>query len=220
MRESYRPEIYQGVLGEFNQAVQKVTDAHAKLQHAYHLEIRRWNPRELNDNMQLFRARLAEIFDAGNHPLEGGVSLGDQARALYAEAQAAGDAHILRAAAEVFKGAMARTDSIPGQEKQKVFQVVRQAERDLREMRDTQELRDTSQALVSAKDELLSKREELAEVSRWLDGKDPAADIFARSPLTQAFRRVKFEAGEMTVLPSDHPEATGIEIHFEENLTA
>ncbi len=208
-----RPKIIQASIAEHTGRIEGFKNAQAKVQQAIANEIRRWDPRQLLDQMEFTRARVQAVLDAGVDAFAN-RSPGPGLQAIYQEAKESGDSVRMRAAAEVFKSVLY---SIPMGYDQETRQTANhlqfRAEEDLRQLKETDELKAAREAEQQAWNDLAVIQDELVETSKVLEGDDPTSP-FAYNAFARAVRRVRVIDGEPVILEPNDPEVTGINLKF------
>lgn len=195
--------MLQGVLAEYDGAIQAYQRTEQATRQAVAREISRWDPTAVLGHMNLYQEQVNQIL-ASKAP-----DAGDQLATLYQEAKNSGDSVRLRAAGEVFK---AMIEKVPGGAPLAVRTAAghleRQAAADLQELRQSDDLRAARTAQQDAWQALVGTREELRQAGATL-GEDPAY-IYAGGDFARAYKRVAVVNGQPVIYSPDAPEVTGV----------
>lgn len=211
--QAVRPTIIKASIAEHAEKIDGFKKARSKVQEAVANEIRRWDARQLLDQMELTRARVQAVLDIGVDAMTK-RSPGPGLEAIYQEAKESGDPVRLRAAGEVFKSVLY---SIPIGYDQETRQAANhlqfRAEEELRQLKETDELKAAHEAEKQAWNDLTVMQDELIETSKVLEGDDPT-NPFVLNDFARAVRRVRLIDGEPDILEPNDPEVTGINLKF------
>lgn len=209
MLENYRPRIAAGAIGEYKVVLAKFQDARRGYDRELTKEINRWDAIRLRAELETSQQLIdLAIQRNGGGPFDGNTpSVSTQLEAIFNQAQRSGDIHRQRAAYEVIQAVTAK---ISGEERFPVNRLAKLAERELEALRFTDGMKEAQENISRAWDEFLQTRQEVIDAGKEL-GDDPTAPL-AGGEFTRAIRMVKqdLKTGEVTVLPEDHPDVTGV----------
>lgn len=201
-----RAGITNAAIAEHAEKIEGYKRSKAKIAKAVANEINRWDSRQLMEAMDLTRARVQAVFDAGDDVFLK-KNAGRDLEAIYQEAVDSGDPVKLRATAEVFRSVLYNMPEKVGSEGRLIANRLQfRADEVLRQLKETEELQDARQAEENAWKELMDVQNDLFVASQTLDGYSPD-NIFGRNAFTLAARRVR---SDRTILKPDDPEVTGI----------
>ena len=156
--QAVRPTIIQASIAEHVEKIDGFKKARSKVQEAVANEIRRWDARQLIDQMELTRARVQAVLDIGLDPLTK-RSPGPDLQAIYQEAKESGDPVRLRATAEVFRSVIFNMPMNNDQASRFVANHLQnQAEDDLRQLKETDELKTAREAEGLARPDAVGRR--------------------------------------------------------------
>jgi hypothetical protein len=209
-REQARQAIYNGAIGERNQAIEGYQAARQKLEAARANEERRWDAGKLGAEVRLARDQVADaLANRGNNPLTGGPGAGERLAELY-QAAKRGDEYRQRAMAEVMRYAQPPDGARDG-EQLAVTRLARQAAADYAGLRRTPEMTAASEAVTAARSDLSTKQEQLKFAAGALGEQIPDSGPFITGGLAKAYRQVAFEPnGDVKIYDKNAPEVTGI----------
>jgi hypothetical protein len=157
-----RPKVESGLITEWNASIQAFKQARNRVDLEKGREIVRWDAPKLRDNIQLFNLRV----EAAVNDLDPINSI----QALYQEAKDSGDAHLLRAAAEAVRAAPSKFKGAELEVRTKINGIVKDAERELAEIRTTPGLQQAHEQAEAAFDGMMSKQREMLETEQEIGG--------------------------------------------------
>lgn len=211
--EAVAPRLQGGAIAEWKAAIEVYQDKAAAVEKARIAEINRWDNARLGAEIGAVKA-LVELALSGvnSNPLAGGgFGAAPRLERIYNEAQASGDLHKRRAAAEVFRsldGANLKGDIT---DRAAVSGLAHKAAQDLPGLRVTDGITRAIQERDAAAQGVYNLRSELNDVSLVM-GYGDATGLFASGPIASAFRGVKFNNDHtLTIFPEDSVEVTGIQ---------
>lgn len=207
--ESVAGMILTGALGEYNGAVAGYQAAARNVDKAKAAELRRWNARQLRDELANARTLAELAVEGGSNPLTGTTPAAGL-QAIYAEAKQSGDMYKIRAAAEVLKVIAPKLTDLSG--RAAVASMATDAGRDLDALRQTPEMATAAQEHAAALDKMMTLRDGLQDVGAAI-GEKPG-DIWDPSSLGKAMRKVRLNADHTAaeILSDTDPEVTGIDL--------
>lgn len=133
--------IQDGMTAELKAGIAAIESARGKIARARQNESNRWDPARLSAEMDVFERRAQKVLDIPAQ-FSDPSSKSDALQTMYAEAMASGDPYKQRAACEVAIGLTGKPghDDNRLEEKMRVNRIVKQAERDLPQVRTTEEV--------------------------------------------------------------------------------
>ena len=219
--EMYHADIVNGAVSEFKQAIQKVKDAHSKVERTQAKESSRFDLPKLAGEMQAIQFLADMAIKADNNPLSKGPGAYLGVLKLYTGAINSGDINRMRAAGEVI-GAL--PEKMPrdgtGEVRGLFLELARQAKADLTAIRTIPEIAAAAQEEQVAIEILAAAYNELNLSNQAVEGE--GLGMFAVGPLAAAARMVKQHPdGRLEFFEEDSVEVTGVLIvdKFGENIT-
>lgn len=203
-REAYHDTVVQGVLDEFNTALDNLKAAQARKVAAAEKEAQRWDSGKLSTELSTARQLVELAKQRGDESAFGGLSVQAKLAGILQDAQLSKDIHKLRAVCEVIAsqpGTVAGT--LPG--------AVNQL---LRHVRDIPEIAEAQQAEYDALVVMDDARTLLTEAGAAI-GEDVDGIMPHPGPLIKAARRVKATPQGVVILDENDVEVTGVVIHAE-----
>lgn len=150
------PTIKAGALQEWNASVETLRERLRAVDVARALEIARWSPAKLRDEMQVAAMLADNAIAAGDY---------DRLNEIFQEAKQSGDEYKIRAACETMRGALGKVPNADLETRMKVNRLKSQAEQDLAGLRTTQKLQDAHAAASQAVENIRQARETLYEAA-------------------------------------------------------
>ncbi len=167
--------ILQGAFTEWDNALDKFTNAVKSVQTAKNKEIARWEAVKLNAEMQMAESLITKLVQSSaGERLEPDVL--PRLQKMYDEAQASGDVYKMRATAEVFTGLPAMVGS-DFEDRKAANKLSKQAQRDARVVRITPEMKAADQAAVEAVEMINQAKSLLFEVDEGLGYTKPNGEV-------------------------------------------
>lgn len=190
-----------GVVGEFEDAINKYTGSKQAYEAEVQKEIQRWDSTKLREELTNAKTFMDFAFQGDSNPLRAGnVSRLDKIKKLVDEAQASGDSYKQRATYEVLQAVKTQ---IGDPDRADVNQIVKDAARSLETLRVTDGMKKAREGIAKSQDELLTARMQLQITGDILGEPHAFNKNIQRIDLDR-------ESNELIIREPDSPEVTGV----------
>lgn len=210
VKDKEYPGILAGARQLMSGAIGRYQSSQRIMAGARRAELARWDSGKLADEMRLSESLVSTALKLGNNPFTG-ENVTDRLEGILKDALESRDIHKSRGACEVLKAALAGVAASGASQevRLKANKLAREAEAALEDMRLTPEMIEASAALSQSTDELLEVREQVCQVSEFLDG-IRADNPLSSSPFGYLVRQVGRERGGVVIYPPESEQVTGV----------
>ena len=207
MQRAYNKNITAGILGEHEDALQKLNRAHNKVLSERRNEINSWDAVRLNSEMQIYDMLIKQAIKTESGASDWRKDTGDRIKEIIKEADQSGDRYKQRAALEILKAA---TKEVKGLEAQREMNLIAQESKGkLEKVRSTPAFEKAVAEAETVWSEYKNKRQELIRTSQDIGEGDPT-DPLMHSVFSHAIKRVQVIDNEIKIFDPDAPEVTGV----------